>query len=272
MRGMTLTQFLQALGIKDYYILWYGENGGAALFDAAHSLVTPTASLYGKSFDDGGTCREKLFLCFRGVTPFKCVYECAVRIEKVNRFADGKAECEFKNAACPLDDFAGRLLVERASGQHFLNASGDSFRIAEIYPDERHRKLPPFVSYDKTELTYPQLQELAANEYQDWKHPLSRINAIYMIVDSKTGKQYIGSTYTADGGLYARWKHYANTFHADDAELIRIKEQNDQAYLDGFKWFILKVLPLQISETEALEEETFFKERFCTRISGLNRN
>lgn len=44
---------------------------------------------------------------------------------------------------------------------------------------------------------------------------LSGVKAVYLILDTKNGQQYVGSAY-GDGGLLERWKCYADTFHGNN--------------------------------------------------------
>jgi hypothetical protein len=93
-----------------------------------------------------------------------------------------------------------------------------------------------------------------------------------LIQDTKTGKQYVGSTYGNDG-IWGRWKEYAATGHGDDDLLIQELE-NDALYaMKYFQWTILEILPLKISGNEAIDRESLWKKKFCTYVPlGYNKN
>ena len=64
--------------------------------------------------------------------------------------------------------------------------------------------IPIFRSYADTVLTYPQLKKIIETKSAIWKSKLDAVNCIYMIVDNRNGKQYIGSTYSGMG-IWNRW-------------------------------------------------------------------
>ena len=68
------------------------------------------------------------------------------------------------------------------------------------------RALPPFRDYLRVHLTFDDLQRLATqpDANRDWVAGLSAVGAVYLIVDSVTGEQYVGSA-TGTGGLWQRW-------------------------------------------------------------------
>ncbi len=132
--------------------------------------------------------------------------------------------------------------------------------------------VPLFISYNDVLLSYRQLKTIFDKEISDWKKRLDCCNCIYLIQDTKTGKQYVGSTYGNDG-IWGRWKEYAATGHGDDDLLIQELE-NDALYaMKYFQWTILEILPLKISGNEAIDRESLWKKKFCTYVPlGYNKN
>lgn len=86
-----------------------------------------------------------------------------------------------------------------------------------------------------------------------------------------TGKLYVGSTYNREG-IWGRWKDYAKTGHGNDVELMRILETDPNYAKDNFTWSILQVLPLGISENEAVRIETLWKNKLGREACKLNKN
>ena len=92
-----------------------------------------------------------------------------------------------------------------------------------------------------------------------------------MIIDGNTGKQYIGSAY-GKNGLYGRWEEYINTYHGNNEEFIELFNKNGIEYFEKFKFIILQILPLKMSDREIVDIETKYKNKFLTKVFGLNKN
>lgn len=129
-----------------------------------------------------------------------------------------------------------------------------------------------FPGYDDIILTLPQLQEIVNKEYPEWKKMLSAVNCIYVIADNQEGRIYIGSTYNKKG-IWGRWEEYAKTNgHGNNVELKQLYEKDANCFKNQFTWSILKILPIGISENEAVETETLFKRKLGRKACCLNRN
>ena len=91
-----------------------------------------------------------------------------------------------------------------------------------------------------------------------------------MILDTKSGNQYIGSAYGI-GGVWQRWSEYALSIHGNNK---RLKElcQTDSNYKKNFQYTILESLPSNVNKKEVIKIENLYKEKFGTRAFGLNEN
>jgi hypothetical protein len=92
-----------------------------------------------------------------------------------------------------------------------------------------------------------------------------------MIIDGNSGKLYVGSAYGPEG-IWGRWSTYATTYHGGNEELIKLFNENGEEYFYRFKYLVLQVLPMNLSDKEVIEKESYFKKRFLTREFGLNNN
>jgi len=129
-----------------------------------------------------------------------------------------------------------------------------------------------FPGYNKVTLNYNQMRDVFINkQYPEWKKMLSTVNCVYAIDDSKAEALYIGSTYNRDG-IWGRWLQYANTGHGGDVELVKLIK-DDPMYAEKYlKWSILEILPIDVTQDEAVKRhEMRFKEMFSSVIK-LNRN
>lgn len=91
-----------------------------------------------------------------------------------------------------------------------------------------------------------------------------------MILDKKTGNQYIGSAF-GQGGIWQRWSDYASSGHGGNQKLIELCA-NKNNYESNFQFTILKSLPSNLSNREVIKIETLYKEKFGTKSFGLNQN
>ena len=119
-------------------------------------------------------------------------------------------------------------------------------------------------------LEFDELQKLVQNPdaNQDWKNHLSAVNGIYMILDAKTGNQYIGSA-CGEGGIWQRWNDYARTFHGGNKELITLCEA-EPGYHKNFRYSVLQSLPSNITRKEIVAIEYLYMQKLGTRVHGLN--
>ena len=121
-------------------------------------------------------------------------------------------------------------------------------------------------------LDFEELKKLITNAEanHDWKAHLSAVNGIYMILDSNTGNQYIGSA-CGNYGIWQRWSEYVATFHGGNKRLIDLCATAD-GYYKNFKFSVLQALPSNITQKEIVAIENLYKQKLGTRAYGLNSN
>ena len=121
-------------------------------------------------------------------------------------------------------------------------------------------------------LTFNELERLIKNPdaNKEWKMHLSSVNGIYLILDTKTGMQYVGSAYGKDG-IWGRWSDYVMTKHGNNKEL-KILMGNDPDYYKNFQFTILEALPSNMHAKEVVQIENLYKEKLGSRAKGLNAN
>ncbi|WP_084523966.1 GIY-YIG nuclease family protein [Adhaeribacter aquaticus] len=119
-------------------------------------------------------------------------------------------------------------------------------------------------------LDFEELVKLVQNPdaNQDWKNHLSAVNGIYVILDSRTGEQYIGSA-CGENGIWQRWSDYAKTFHGGNKKLIELC-QKESEYYKNFRFSILQSLPSNITKKEIVAIEYLYMQKLGTRANGLN--
>lgn len=141
--------------------------------------------------------------------------------------------------------------------------------IIEILPSGYLGSFPGLLNFT---LDFSELQKLMRNPEAnvDWKHHLSAVNGIYLILDTSTGKQYIGSAY-GQGGIWQRWSNYAASIHGGNKELSMLHE-NDAICHRHFLYSVLQPLPSNITQREIIQLESLYKKKLGSRAHGLNSN
>ena len=132
-----------------------------------------------------------------------------------------------------------------------------------------------FTDYLDLVLTFDDLSEMVKNEnrYPEWKKLLSSIFGVYVICDtSKNGKLYIGSAYDKEGGVWKRWSDYvATNGHCNNKSLKKMIDK-DPTYARNFTFSLVAVLSKSSTPDAVIKKESIYKEKFGTRITGLNNN
>ena len=168
-----------------------------------------------------------------------------------------------------LNEMINRLEIENDLRVYKL-VNFSHIKVSAIYPKENKRIVKQFNGYENIYLSFEELKEIIDNGYQDYVITLKAINAIYMIIDKTTGKQYIGSSYGEDG-LYGRWRSYIQTGDGGNLMLKELKEKDKEHYVN-YNFMILKTLPIKMNPKEIQNIESDYKEKYLTRKYGLNKN
>lgn len=104
-----------------------------------------------------------------------------------------------------------------------------------------------------------------------WRSALSSVGGVYLIMDKKTGKAYVGSAYGEDG-IWQRWCCYADTGHGWNAELIELLEAKGISYAEHFQYAILEIADPLDSKEQVCEREDHWKDVLLSRNFGYNSN
>lgn len=93
--------------------------------------------------------------------------------------------------------------------------------------------------------------------------------AVYLIVDTKTGKKYVGSAY-GDNMLLGRWRNYIANGHGGN----KLLKSLDFEYIkENFKYYILEIFKSSVDDEIIINRESFWKEVLLTRTDfGYNGN
>lgn len=130
----------------------------------------------------------------------------------------------------------------------------------------------PFTDYLDFTLTFTELKELVKNQgpRDEWRRMLSGVSGVYLILDTSTGNQYIGSAYGKEGGIWGRWKKYAETDGHGSNKKLQALLVADAQHGQHFQFTVLMTLPKTMPPDEVIKREHRFMEKFGSRVHGLN--
>ncbi len=131
--------------------------------------------------------------------------------------------------------------------------------------------LSDFLGFDSVNIDYKTLKYIVSDNILSWKSAMSNVKGIYLIVDTYTGKQYVGSAY-GDDCIWQRWSNYAKNGHGGNIELKELIKTNGADYKYNFKYSILEVCNMNLGNEYIISRESHWKEVLLTREFGLNLN
>ena len=168
-----------------------------------------------------------------------------------------------------MKDYEGRLTIDWGSSTRMWHQKGTTEKpIISIQADEKK----VFAGFENLILTYDELKEIVLNPtfYEAWHTALSSVNAIYLIVDMETGKQYVGSAYGKDG-LLGRWSCYINSLHGNNKRMKELICDCPERY-HQFQFSILQILPKTVTDDEVIRTESLYKKKLLSIPFGMNDN
>lgn len=102
-------------------------------------------------------------------------------------------------------DLEGRLVIDWGKGTRswVQNLYAKSKAVTELLPAGYVADWPGF---EEVALRHDQLVKVVSTleAHREWHRMLASVAALYLILDTRTGQQYVGSAY-GTGGLLARW-------------------------------------------------------------------
>ncbi len=170
-----------------------------------------------------------------------------------------------------LADLRWRLVIDWGTAARRWNQNGVN-ALKKPVLSIAERAVDPFPGFENVVVTFAHLEEIVTEKrrYAEWHAALASVSAIYLIVDTATGKQYVGSAY-GEGGLLARWRTYIETFHGNN-KLMMQELEADPSTFSRFQFSILQILPRTVTDHEVITVETLFKRKLLSHTFGLNAN
>ena len=169
-----------------------------------------------------------------------------------------------------LKEFENRLIIEWGEAIRAWHQKGTTEKAVKAI--QSIQKLE-FVGYENVVLSYEKLKEIIENDmdhYKLWQTALSSVKAVYLILDTKNGQQYVGSAY-GDGGLLERWKCYADTFHGNNKLMKELICDHPDRYR-YFQFSILQIFSMSVPDDMIINAESLWKRKLGTKEYGMNAN
>jgi len=181
--------------------------------------------------------------------------------------ATGKYLYDFQKVI-GFEDLEERVIINFTNPRAWFQRIKNEMEVVEI---QRGLNDLIFTDYFSFILDFQQLTEIINGGYKDWKNMLSVTKGIYLITDSTTGKQYVGSAYGVDG-IWGRWSEYVKTNGHGGNKSLKELIAEDKNYGKNFRFSVLMLLPSTVTNKEAIEKEQLFKKKLGTNSFGLTNN
>ena len=168
-----------------------------------------------------------------------------------------------------LESYKNRLVIEWGKSTVSWVQSSTEKEVTEIYPKGFVSLFP---GWDKVHLSHKELTEIINNPNgnKDWYEYLSRHSGVYVIFDSSTGNQYVGSA-SGGNGIWSRWEGYAKSGHNGNKALKVLAKKNED-FANNFTYSLHHVFPRTVSKNDVLYYESLLKNKLGSRAFGLNEN
>lgn len=141
--------------------------------------------------------------------------------------------------------------------------------VVEVLP---HGYTMEFPGYLDVKLSFHELQRIIQHPvaHREWHRMLGAVAGVYLVLDTRTGNQYVGSAYGSDG-ILGRWRSYAKNGHGDNKKLVELVQASSDAP-GCFQFAILQTLPTTLTAREVIDYEKLHKDKLGSRAHGLNSN
>lgn len=170
------------------------------------------------------------------------------------------------------EKYFGRLIIKYHNKSQNLIRLGknliDQLEVIEILPEQFNDD--DFQGYENVNLSWFDLKRVIKKK--DWKSALENQKGVYLIVDHKTGKLYVGSAYGKDM-ILGRWNSYINNGHGGNVELKKLVREKGFEYVkNNFYYAILDIYKSTTEDSIIIDRESRWKKVLLSRKFGYNKN
>ena len=174
-----------------------------------------------------------------------------------------------------MSEYIDRLIIDWGkSARNWCQNGTTEKEVIAILPKRNAQIVSQLRDFESLRLSFDELETIVSDPdiYSDWLGALSTTYAIYLIVDTVSGLQYVGSAYGKDG-LFGRWSEYVKTHHGGNKKIKALLKEDPQRY-HAFQFSILQILPKSLASDAdtVIQIESLWKDKLLIREFGLNDN
>jgi GIY-YIG catalytic domain-containing protein len=172
-----------------------------------------------------------------------------------------------------LDHLTGRAIIQFRKDFRASYLKGEKHVKKLLVSEIRGERMSvgDFPGYNSVLLSYQLLCTIVREEIPSWKSALCNVAGVYIITDTETGKQYIGSAYGGDG-IWHRWARYTKDGHGGNKELKDLLKKKGRDHCSNFQFSVLEVCDLNSNNEYVISRESHWKSVLLSREFGLNNN
>ena len=165
-------------------------------------------------------------------------------------------------------EYIGRIVIRFKNHSQNLIRLGENIlsmcEVEEILPSVYSNDY--FPGYYNVNVSWLSLKNLITKD--SWRSALENQKGVYLLVDSNTGKQYVGSAYGEDM-ILGRWETYIRTCHGGNKLL---KDLGTDYIKNNFYFTILETFNKDTDDQIIIDRESHWKDVLFTRKFGYNKN
>lgn len=170
------------------------------------------------------------------------------------------------------DIYSNRLIIDWVVPRGWYNTYGSTQNkpVIKVLP---YNFVAEFPGVMNIKISFDELEKIIKNKdsHEEWYNSLTRLQAVYLILDKSTGKQYVGTTY-GENGLWQRWKSYISSGGTGgNKQLSKLKIEKNN-FQNELQFSVLEILTKTAEKNYCIKKESLWKEKLGTRAFGLNDN
>lgn len=169
-----------------------------------------------------------------------------------------------------FEDLEDRVIIEWGQSTRVWAQNLKEKEVVEMLPEGYVRSFPGYLDFI---LKFDELRRIvdSPDSNRVWHTMLSAVAGVYLIVDTITGNQYVGSAY-GKNGIMGRWTRYSKDRHGGNVKLQELLSECGSGYAANFSFTILQTVSTSLSRTEVIARENKWKDKLGSRAFGLNLN
>lgn len=192
------------------------------------------------------------------------------RVEKKENFDLIQKGVAYDLFPVKFENLIGRLVIEfKNNGLSMTRKAENVINDMKVYKilDKRYDSIP-FPGLDNINVSFKQLETIIKSNNDNWKNKLENISAVYLLIDRRNGRKYVGATY-GYAGVWQRWSNYIYTVNGGNKALTRLRCEDIQ---NNFSFSLLEWHCVDVDKEFLVKRENHWKDVLLSRAFGYNEN